>query len=56
LTLVPEQAGPVLNYFVDPYLEINGKPSNNVVKKCFWNENIDDGDLYFRNRNSQPGA
>ena len=39
LTLVPPQAGPVLNYFVNPYLEINGHPSSKVIKKCFWSEN-----------------
>ncbi|MDE0959362.1 MAG: transglutaminase-like domain-containing protein [Planctomycetota bacterium] len=41
LTLVPRQAGPVLNYFVNPYLEINGRPSSNVSKKCFWNEIVE---------------
>jgi transglutaminase-like putative cysteine protease len=39
LTLAPPQAGPVLNYFVNPYLEINGHPSSKVIKKCYWNEN-----------------
>lgn len=32
ITLVPKQAGPPLNYFVYPYVEVDGKPGGKVVK------------------------
>jgi transglutaminase-like putative cysteine protease len=33
LTLVPPQSGPPLNYFVYPYVELNGQPYDHVEKK-----------------------
>ena len=36
ITLVPKQAGPPLNYFVYPYVEVNGKPlSRDQIKLRF---------------------
>ncbi len=32
VTLVPRQAGPPLNYFVYPYVEVDGKPAGKVEK------------------------
>lgn len=32
LTLVPKQAGPPLNYFIYPYVEVDGKPAGKVEK------------------------
>lgn len=32
LTLVPRQAGPPLNYFIYPYVEVDGKPAGRVEK------------------------
>lgn len=39
LTLMPPQAGPAINYFVNPYAEINGHPYDQVSKNCFWTDN-----------------
>lgn len=33
LTLTPAQAGPALNYFIYPYVEVDGKPFTQVTKK-----------------------
>ena len=39
LILMPPQAGPPINYFVNPYVEINGQHYDNVSKNCFWTDN-----------------
>jgi transglutaminase-like putative cysteine protease len=33
LTLLPRQAGPPLNYFIYPYVEVDGKPYTGIAKK-----------------------
>jgi transglutaminase-like putative cysteine protease len=33
LTLAPRQAGPPVNYFVYPYVEVDGKPYSGITKK-----------------------
>jgi hypothetical protein len=33
LTLAPPQAGPPLNYFIYPYVEVDGKAFSSVNKK-----------------------
>jgi hypothetical protein len=33
ITLTPAQAGPALNYFIYPYVEVDGKPFTQVTKK-----------------------
>ena len=33
LTLLPRQAGPPLNYFVYPYVEVDGKPYTGIARK-----------------------
>ena len=38
LTLAPRQAGPPLNYFVYPYVEIDGKPYDSLDKKFAFRE------------------
>lgn len=38
LNLVPKQAGPPLNYFIYPYVEVNGKPYDNLEKKFAFRE------------------
>lgn len=43
ITLSPRQAGPPLNYFVYPYVEIDGKPGGRVVN-----------DFSFQDLNSHP--
>jgi transglutaminase-like putative cysteine protease len=38
ITLTPEQHGPALNYFVYPYVEVDGKPYENVGKRFSFEE------------------
>lgn len=38
IVLSPAQNGPPLNYFVDPYCEIDDKNYYKVSKSCFWND------------------
>ncbi len=38
LTLVPKQDGPPLNYFIYPYVEVDGKPYEKVEKKFAFRE------------------
>ena len=38
LTLSPAQKGGPLNFFVNPYAEINGKPFEGITKSCYWQE------------------
>jgi hypothetical protein len=33
VTLAPPQAGPPLNYFIYPYVEVDGKPFTQVSRK-----------------------
>ena len=33
ITLTPAQAGPALNYFIYPYVEVDGKPFTQVTKR-----------------------
>ena len=40
LILMPRQAGPPINYFVNPYVEMNGQPYDKVSKNCFWTDSI----------------
>ena len=39
LRLTPPQAGPALNYFVYPYVEVDGKPYTNVVNSFSFTDN-----------------
>ena len=38
LTLSPPQSGPPLNYFIYPYVEVNGKPYDDLEKKFAFRE------------------
>ena len=38
LNLSPAQKGGPLNFFVNPYAEINGKPFEGITKSCYWQE------------------
>ena len=38
LVLDPVQEGPALNFFVDPYLEVEGKPHAGVGKAATWTD------------------
>lgn len=38
LTLQPKQAGPPLNYFIYPYVEVDGKPFDKIEKKFSYRE------------------
>ncbi len=38
IILTPAQNGPPLNYFVNPYAEIDGKPFTSVSKSCYWTD------------------
>jgi hypothetical protein len=38
LTLAPAQAGPPLNYFIYPYVEVDGKPHDAIDKKFVFRE------------------
>jgi transglutaminase-like putative cysteine protease len=38
LVLEPRQAGPPLNYFVNPYVEVGGAPHAGVKKMSFWRD------------------
>ena len=38
LTLQPKQAGGPLNYFIYPYVEVDGKPFEGVEKKFTYRE------------------
>jgi transglutaminase-like putative cysteine protease len=38
LVLGPRQKGDPLNYFVNPYAEVDGKPFGGVTKKAFWRD------------------
>jgi transglutaminase-like putative cysteine protease len=40
LTLVPKQDGPPLNYFIYPYVEVDGKPYEKVEKKFAFRESL----------------
>jgi hypothetical protein len=40
LILMPRQAGPPINYFVNPYVEMNGQLYDKVSKNCFWTDSI----------------
>ncbi len=36
VTLSPAQSGGALNYFLNPYAELDGRPHAGVSKKCIW--------------------
>jgi hypothetical protein len=38
IALAPKQDGPALNYFVYPYVEVNGKPYDNLDKQFTFEE------------------
>jgi len=38
LTLSPAQKGGSINFFVNPYAEINGKPFKGITKSCYWQD------------------
>ena len=38
LTLTPAQAAGPINFFVNPYAEINGKPFTGITKFCYWQD------------------
>lgn len=38
LTLTPAQKAGPINFFVNPYAEINGKPFTGITKSCFWQD------------------
>ena len=38
LTLTPAQAGGPINFFVNPYAEVNGKPFSGITKSCYWQD------------------
>jgi len=41
LTLAPAQSGPPVNYFVYPYVEVDGKPYETLEKKFAFSENAE---------------
>ena len=38
LTLSPAQSGSPLNFFVNPYAEMDGKPFSGISKSCYWTD------------------
>ena len=38
LTLAPAQSGGPINFFVNPYAEVNGKPFEGITKSCYWQD------------------
>lgn len=52
ITLAPRQAGPPVNYFIYPYVEIDGKPSGEV-EKSFTFQNVSPASQGIRQNVSQ---